>query len=243
MTAAHRDAAAATGEPAAAAAAERAGRQSPYPYWFYLPAGVIYIVLLPRADGRRRSTSASPAGRCSTSSSSGWTTSCSSSRSRRWSPASRNTLIYAVVTSGLKVVLGMLLAVLLTAPIIARGLPALGRLLPGAGQHDRRRPHLPGADAPRPTGSINQALGVVGIDGPGLADRPEPGAALGRRWSTSGRASGLATVIYIAGIVSIPQRVLRGRRGRRRRRAGSSFRHITLPLRQAGHRRRSSSCR
>ena len=33
----------------------------------------------------------------------------------------RNTLIYAVVTSGLKVVLGMLLAVLLTSKIIARG--------------------------------------------------------------------------------------------------------------------------
>ena len=34
----------------------------------------------------------------------------------------KNTLIYAVVTSGLKVVLGMLLAVLLTGPIRSRGL-------------------------------------------------------------------------------------------------------------------------
>ena len=33
----------------------------------------------------------------------------------------RNTLVYAVLTSGLKTVLGLLLAVLLTSPIILRG--------------------------------------------------------------------------------------------------------------------------
>src|SRR5215207_3835665 len=57
-----------------------------------------------------------------------------------------NTLIYAVVTSGLKVVLGLLLAVLLTAPIIARG--ALGAVLPRTGQHDRRRADLLDSHAP-----------------------------------------------------------------------------------------------
>ena len=60
----------------------------------------------------------------------------------------RNTLIYAVITSGLKVVLGMALAVLLTSKIIA-AVPAVGHLLPGAGQHDRRRSHLHRVDEPR----------------------------------------------------------------------------------------------
>ena len=62
------------------------GRRSPYPYWFYLPAFVIYFVffLVPTFA---RSTTASPAGPCSTPSSSAWTTSSSSSRSRRSSRA------------------------------------------------------------------------------------------------------------------------------------------------------------
>ena len=91
-----------------------------YPYWFYLPAAVIYSVLflLPTFASFYFSLT-------------------------RWSlfetefigldnfvaffqePALVkglvNTLIYGVITSGLKVVLGMLLAVLLTSQIIARG--------------------------------------------------------------------------------------------------------------------------
>ena len=60
-----------------------------------------------------------------------------------------NTLIYAVVTSGPKVVLG--LAAGRPAHLADRRprLPAVGGVLPGAGQHDRRRAHLHGADEPR----------------------------------------------------------------------------------------------
>ena len=80
---------------------------------------------VPRSSSRcrrsRRSTSRSPAGRCSTCSSSGSTTSSSSSRSRSSSQAFINTFIYGFVTSAAKVVLGLALALLLTGPILGRG--------------------------------------------------------------------------------------------------------------------------
>ena len=61
----------------------------------------------------------------------------------------RNTFVYAVVTSGLKVVIGLLLAILVTSRHPrSKGTAPLDHLLPGAGQHRRRRHHLRGADAP-----------------------------------------------------------------------------------------------
>jgi raffinose/stachyose/melibiose transport system permease protein len=54
------------------------------------------------------------------------------------------------------------------------------------------------------TGAINKALGVLGIDGPGWLTDPSLAlfsVALVDVW----KGVGLATVIYIAGIVSIPQ--------------------------------------
>ena len=54
----------------------------------------------------------------------------------------RNTLIYAVVTSGLKVVIGLLLAVLFTSQDPAQDGDALDGVLPGARQHRRRGHHL-----------------------------------------------------------------------------------------------------
>src|SRR4030095_2304839 len=77
-----------------------------------------------------------------------------------------NTLIYAVVTSGLKVVLGLPLAVLLTSRIIARGylrsvvfLPVLVSTI-GVG--------ITFAALMNPDhGLVNKALGVLGIEGTG----------------------------------------------------------------------------
>ena len=68
-------------------------------------------------------------------------------------------------------------------------LPALGRLLPGAGQHDRRRPHLPGADGPD-RGRDQPGARRRRHRRPGLAGRPEAGRCSRSRSSTSGRASG-----------------------------------------------------
>lgn len=114
----------------------------------------------------------------------------------------RNTLVYAVLTSGLKVVLGMALALLLTSKIIARGylrsviffpvlVSAIGIGLTFTVLMDPER------------GLINQVLGAAGVDGPGWLTNPGlalVSVALVDVW----KGVGLATVIYIAGLVSIP---------------------------------------
>ena len=174
-----------------------------YPFWFYLPACAVIYRRSSWSRRSRRSTSASRAGRCSTRRSSASTTSSSSSTSRRSSAACGNTLIYAVVTSGPKVVLGMLLAVLLTSQIIGRGylrsvvfFPVLVSTI-GVG--------LTFTVLMNPTtGVINDVARRGRHPGPGLADRPALAllsVALVDVW----KGVGLATVIYIAGIVSIPQ--------------------------------------
>ena len=114
----------------------------------------------------------------------------------------RNTLVYAFLTSGLKVVIGMALALLLTSKIIARGylrsvifFPVLVSAI-GIGLTFTILMN-PG------TGLINNALGAVGIDGPGWLTNPSLAlfsVALVDVW----KGVGLATVIFIAGLVSIP---------------------------------------
>jgi raffinose/stachyose/melibiose transport system permease protein len=139
----------------------------------------------------------------------------------------RNTLIYAVLTSGLKVVLGMVLAVLLTSRIIARGylrsvifFPVLVSAI-GVG--------LTFTVLMNPEkGLINIALGHVGVTGPGWLTNPSlalVSVALVDVW----KGVGLATVIYIAGLVSIA-----GEYNEAAQVDGASrwqlFRTITLPL-------------
>jgi raffinose/stachyose/melibiose transport system permease protein len=209
----------------------RAGRpgaraKSSYPYWFYLPAAIIYAVLFLAPTFASFFFSLT-----------------------RWTltdyefigldnfilffqePALirglTNTLIYAVVTSGLKVVLGLLLAVLLTSQIIGRGFlrsvvffPVLVSTI-GVGILFVALMH--------PTeGLINRTLGVVGIEGPAWLTNPSLAllsVALVDVW----KGVGLATVIYIAGIVSIPQEYYEAARvdgsG-----AFGTFWHIVLPL-------------
>jgi raffinose/stachyose/melibiose transport system permease protein len=114
-----------------------------------------------------------------------------------------NTLIYGVLTSGLKVVLGMLLALLLTSDIIGRGylravvfFPVLVSTI-GVGITFTVLMH--------PTqGIINETLGLIGVKGPGWLSDPNLAlisVALVDVW----KGVGLATVIYMAGVVSIPQ--------------------------------------
>ncbi|BAK33977.1 putative ABC transporter permease protein [Microlunatus phosphovorus NM-1] len=139
----------------------------------------------------------------------------------------RNTLIYAVLTSGLKVVLGMALALLLTSQIIARGylrsviffpvlVSAIGIGLTFTVLMDPEK------------GLINKALAGVGVDGPGWLTDPSLAllsVALVDVW----KGVGLATVIYIAGLVSIPGEYYEAASV-----DGASkwevFRHIMLPL-------------
>ena len=138
-----------------------------------------------------------------------------------------NTVIYAVVTSGLKVVLGLLLAVLLTSRIIGRGFlrslvffPVLVSTI-GVG--------ITFTILMNPEhGLINSSLAAIGVDGPGWLTDPKYAllsVALVDVW----KGVGLATLIYIAGIVSIPREYMEAARvdgaG-----AFETFRRIVLPL-------------
>ena len=200
--------------------------KSPYPYWFYLPAGVIFFVffILPTFSSFFFSLT-------------------------RWTlfeyefigldnyvaffqePALviglNNTLIYAVVTCGLKVVLGLLLAVLLTSQIIARGFLRSVAFFPvlvstiGVGITFTLLMHPS-------DGLINRSLALVGIEGPAWLVDPTfalLSVALVDVW----KGVGLATVIFIAGIVSIPREYFEASAVD----GASSFRrfwHIILPL-------------
>jgi len=113
-----------------------------------------------------------------------------------------NTLIYAVVTSGSKVVLGMLLGILLTSNVMARGLLRAVAFFPvlvstiGVGITFTMLMH--------PTnGLINDVIATFGLKGPAWLTDPRF-ALLSVAFVDVWKGVGLATVIYIAGIVSIP---------------------------------------
>ena len=138
-----------------------------------------------------------------------------------------NTVIYAVVTSGLKVILGLLLAVLLTSQIAARGylrsvvfFPVLVSTV-GVGITFTVLMH--------PTnGMINEGLALLGIKGPGWLVDPNLAlfsVALVDVW----KGVGLATVIYIAGIVAIPKDYYEAARIDGATRLQNFF-YVTLPL-------------
>lgn len=178
-----------------------ARRRSPYPYWFVLPAAVIFVALflVPTIASFWFSLT-------------------------RWDLFEAefigldnyrqffkepflvqglvNTLIYAVTTSGAKTVLGLLLAVLLTGGIWFQGFlrsvvffPVLVSTI-GVG--------ITFAALMHPTkGAINLALSWVGIDGPAWLSDPALAlysVALIDIW----KGVGLATLIYIAGLAAIP---------------------------------------
>src|SRR5918999_1921529 len=204
----------------------RRAKRSPYPYWFYLPAFAVFFIffLLPTFSSFYYSLTR-------------WTLFDSefigldNFRQFFEEPALTkgltNTLIYAVTTSGLKVILGMLLAVLLTSSVIGRAFmrsvvffPVLVSTI-GVGLTFTV---LMEPDA----GLINDALGVVGIEGPRwLVDTKFAllSVALVDVW----KGVGLATVIYIAGVVSVPREFYDAAKV-----DGATpyrlFRHITLPL-------------
>jgi raffinose/stachyose/melibiose transport system permease protein len=212
--------------PAVTASAPAVRKKSPYPYWFCLPAAVIFFVffVVPTFSSFFFSLT-------------------------RWDltdwefigldnfvnffqePALviglKNTLIYAVVTCGLKVVLGILLAQLLTSRIIARGFLRSVAFFPvlvstiGVG--------LTFTVLMDPSaGLINKSLAAIGIEGPAWLVDPKTAllsVALVDVW----KGVGLATVIFIAGIVSIPREYFEASAVD----GASAFRrfwHIVLPL-------------
>ena len=201
-------------------------RRSPYPGWFFLPAAIIYgvLFLVPTFASLYFSLTR-------------WTLFNSTFigldnfaqflREPFLIKGLINTVIYAVVTSGLKVVLGLLLAVLLTSQIAARGylrsvvfFPVLVSTV-GVGITFTVLMH--------PTqGMINEGLALFGIDGPGWLVDPNlalHSVALVDVW----KGVGLATVIYIAGIVAIPRDYYEAARIDGATKLQNFF-YITLPL-------------
>ena len=215
-----------TGTAALARAVPTPKRPSPYPGWFFLPAAIIYgvLFLVPTVASLYFSLTR-------------WTLFNSTFigldnfaqflREPFLIKGLINTLIYAVITSGLKVVLGLLLAVLLTSQIAARGylrsvvfFPVLVSTV-GVGITFTVLMH--------PTnGMINEGLALLGIKGPGWLVNPSLAlysVALVDVW----KGVGLATVIYIAGIVAIPKDYYEAARIDGATRL-QNFLYITLPL-------------
>ncbi len=201
-------------------------RRTPYPGWFFLPAAIIYglLFLLPTVASLYFSLT-----RWNLFSSTfiGFDNFAQFLREPFLIKGLINTVLYAVVTSGLKVVLGLLLAVLLTSQIAARGylrsvvfFPVLVSTV-GVGITFTVLMH--------PTnGMINEGLALLGVKGPGWLTNPNLAlfsVALVDVW----KGVGLATVIYIAGIVAIPKDYYEAARI-----DGStpfqSFLYVTLPL-------------
>ncbi|MEU4562885.1 sugar ABC transporter permease [Actinoplanes sp. NPDC023936] len=204
----------------------RQTRKSPYPYWFLVPGGLIFAVffLVPSVMAFYFSLTR-------------WTlfdqefigldNYAQFFREPALASGLWHTVVYAGVTSGLKVVLGMALAVLLTGPIIGRGFLRSVAFFPvlvstiGVGLTFQVLMH--------PTkGVINQALDLIGVAGPAWLVDPNwalLSVALVDVW----QGVGLATVIYMAGILSIPGEYFEAAKvdgaG-----AWHRFRHVTLPL-------------
>ena len=204
-----------------------AGRKrSPYPHWFYLPAAIVYAVLflVPTVTSFYFSLT-----RWSIFDSQfiGFDNYVTFFREPALVSGLWHTVVYAVITSGLKVVLGLGLAVLLTSQIIGRGylrsvvfFPVLVSTI-GVG--------LTFTILLDPEeGLINESLALIGIQGPGWLTDPSfalVSVALVDVW----KGVGLATLIYIAGIVSIPQEYFEAARVDGAS-AWQNFRSIVLPL-------------
>lgn len=197
-----------------------------YPHWFLLPGALIYAVLfiLPTfasfffAFTRWNFFSIEFIG---------WDNFVTFFEDPQLTKGFTNTLIFGVLTSAAKVVIGLALAVLLTSDLLARGylravifFPVLVSTI-GVGITFRAL--LDPTD-----GVVNRTLAVFGIQGPGWFT--DPNLAI---YSIIGvdiwKGIGLATLIYMAGIVAIPRDYyeaasIDGASSWKR------FRSITLPL-------------
>lgn len=184
------------------ASPRRRRRHSPYPLWFFLPAGLLFLVLF-----------AVPTFASFYFSLTRWTLfntefiGLDNFRQFFTDPQMlsgfQHAFIYGFLTSALKVVLGLALGVLLTSSIVGRGylravvfFPVLVSTI-GVGITFKilLKPDI---------GLVNSALSAIGIHGPGWLTNPSLAlysVAAVDVW----KGVGIATLIFIAGLVSIPQ--------------------------------------
>ena len=198
---------------------------SSYPHWFYIPAGVLFAVIFiaPTVLSFYFSTTR-------------WTLFDSEFiglenfyqffREPALIQGARNTIIYAVVTSGLKVIIGLLLATLLTSRIRLRTL--LRSLIFFPVLVSTVAVGITFAVLMHPsTGLINRTLEVFGIDGPSWLTDPSI-ALLSVAFVDIWKGVGIALVIFIAGIMSIPEDYFDA--ARLEGGAWVKFRHVIIPL-------------
>jgi raffinose/stachyose/melibiose transport system permease protein len=196
-----------------------------YPHWFYVPAGLVFLVffLVPTALAFYFSLTR-------------WTLLDATFiglenyetflGDPRLMAGLRNTIIYAVLTSGLKVIISLPLAMLLTSSIKLKGLfrgliffPVLvSTVAVGITFAALMQPSY---------GLINTALGFFGLTGPDWLGNPDLAlysVILVDVW----KGIGIAMVIFIAGILSIPTEYFEAARLE----GGTwvKFRHVILPL-------------
>jgi raffinose/stachyose/melibiose transport system permease protein len=201
-------------------------QRATYPTWFYLPAGALYLVFF-----------AVPTFASFYFSLTRWTLFDTEFiglenyvqffSEPQLSRGFVNTLVYGFVTSGAKVVLGLALAVLLTSQLVGRGylrsVVFFPVLVSTIGVGITFTALLDPFD-----GVVNTMLAAFGVDGPGWFTDPST-ALLTIAAVDVWKGLGIATLIYIAGIVAIPQEYYEAARvdgaGR-----WQQFRSITLPL-------------
>lgn len=196
-----------------------------YPYWFYLPAGIVFGIffVVPTILAFYFSLTR-------------WTlfdaTFIGLDNYERFfsdpqlTSGLRNTFIYAVMTSGLKVIISLPLAMLLTSRLwlkdLLRGIiffPVLvSTVAVGITFASLMQPSI---------GLINTALGALGLPKPDWIGNPGLAlysVALVDVW----KGIGIATVIFIAGILSIPTDYFEA--ARLEGEIWVKFRHVILPL-------------
>ena len=196
-----------------------------YPHWFYLPAGLVFGVffLVPTLLAFYFSLTRWSLFDATFIGLDNYVTFISDPQ---LTSGLRNTIIYAILTSGLKVIIGLPLAMLLTSWIRLKGLfrgiiffPVLvSTVAVGITFATLMQPSI---------GLINTALGALGLPTPNWLGNPDLAlfsVALVDVW----KGIGLAMVIFIAGILSIPEEYFDAAKLE----GGTwvAFRHVILPL-------------
>ncbi|CAN7146217.1 sugar ABC transporter permease [Microbacterium sp. LjRoot45] len=197
-----------------------------YPGWFYAPAAVIYGILF-LVPTFASFYFAFTRWTLATTEFVGFENFVTFFTQPRLSTGLTNTVIYAVITSFAKVALGLAFAVVLTSGIFARGylraVVFFPVLVSTIGVGITFKVLLDPFD-----GVVNRGLAAVGIAGPGWLTDPSLALysiALVDVW----KGVGLATLIFIAGIVAIPSDYYEAARVDGSS-AWTSFWNITVPL-------------